>query len=66
MGSVRSGSDGVIRASVSFAAEDYGVLQEIACRKRVSIAWVIREAVLQYLEPERKSRENATDRKPSE
>ena len=38
-----------IRASVSFNEDEYAGLKEIAERNRVSIAWVVREAVATYL-----------------
>lgn len=38
------------RASVSLKSEDYEHIARIAAQKKVSIAWVIREAVEKYLE----------------
>jgi len=38
-----------IRASVSFAPEIYHVLEDIAQKKKVSMAWVVREAVDKYI-----------------
>lgn len=38
-----------IRASVSFPRDVYGTLAEIAKGKRVSVAWVVREAAEQYI-----------------
>ncbi len=40
---------GMSRASVSLPVEDYAEIERIAQQNRVSIAWVIREAVTQYL-----------------
>jgi len=40
----------VERISLSLAAEDKSALERIAFEKRVSIAWVIRDAVTRYLE----------------
>ena len=37
------------RVSVSFPSAHYAQLTGIAGRKRVSVAWVVREAVEQYL-----------------
>lgn len=37
------------RASVSFPPELYAVLERIAEEKRVSIAWVVREAAERYV-----------------
>ena len=39
-----------VRVSVSFAAVDYAEIKGIAKDKRVSTAWVIREAVTSYLD----------------
>ncbi|MGD9689150.1 MAG: ribbon-helix-helix protein, CopG family [Phycisphaerales bacterium] len=38
-----------IRASVSFDREDYAELERLAEEKRVSVAWVVRDAVSRYL-----------------
>jgi hypothetical protein len=38
-----------IRASISFSSEVYSSLDEIAKQKKVSLAWVVREAVDRYL-----------------
>jgi metal-responsive CopG/Arc/MetJ family transcriptional regulator len=38
-----------VRASVSFSQDMYAFLGEVAARKRVSIAWVVREAVESYI-----------------
>jgi metal-responsive CopG/Arc/MetJ family transcriptional regulator len=40
------------RVSVTFPAEHYAEMERIAKEKRVSIAWVVREAVQKYLERE--------------
>jgi metal-responsive CopG/Arc/MetJ family transcriptional regulator len=37
------------RTSVSLRQEDYDEIERIAERKKVSIAWVIRDAVERYL-----------------
>jgi hypothetical protein len=37
------------RASVSFPPEVYRSLEDLAAKKKVSIAWVVREAVERYL-----------------
>jgi len=37
------------RTSVSFAPEVYKTLEDLAARKKVSIGWVVREAVDKYL-----------------
>lgn len=41
--------DRSVRTSVTLAAGDYTEIQRIADRKKVSAAWVIREAVEKYL-----------------
>jgi predicted transcriptional regulator len=41
-----------IRSTVSIPAEQYEELQRIADKKRVSIAWVIRDAIDRYLTAE--------------
>ena len=38
-----------VRTSVSIPVNDYGELQRLAVQKKVSIAWVIRDAVDKYL-----------------
>jgi metal-responsive CopG/Arc/MetJ family transcriptional regulator len=37
------------RASISFPPDVYRTLDEIAKRKKVSLAWVVREAVEMYI-----------------
>ncbi len=39
-----------VRTSVSLSAESYGLLEQIARSKKVSVAWVVRDAVEKYLE----------------
>lgn len=38
-----------IRASISFSEEQYSALERIAVEHRVSLAWVVRDAVDGYL-----------------
>lgn len=38
-----------IRASISFPPDVYQTLESIAKRKKVSLAWVVREAAEQYI-----------------
>jgi len=45
----RKQGDGPVRVSVSFAQDDYAELKNIAKHKKVSIAWVVRDAVDSYL-----------------
>lgn len=42
-------TDRTVRASVSFPEDQYAVLERIAEQQRVSLAWVVREAVQTYL-----------------
>jgi hypothetical protein len=39
-----------IRATVSFPADYYARLERIAIGKKVSVAWVVREAIEKYLD----------------
>lgn len=41
--------DRTVRASVSFPEDQYAELERIAKSQRVSLAWVVREAVQTYL-----------------
>jgi predicted DNA-binding protein len=43
-------SGGAVRASISFPPEVYRTLENIARDKKVSLAWVVREAVDSYIE----------------
>ena len=38
-----------IRASISFPPELYETLEEIAKKKKVSLAWIVRDAVERYV-----------------
>lgn len=38
-----------IRASISFPEEQYAVLERIAAENKVSLAWVVRDAIDGYL-----------------
>lgn len=38
-----------VRATISFPSEIYQTLEEIARQKKVSLAWVVREASEQYI-----------------
>lgn len=38
-----------VRASISFPTDVYKCLEEIAKQKKVSLAWVVREAAEKYL-----------------
>lgn len=41
--------DASVRASISFPRDLYQTLEEIARQKRVSLAWVVRDATEQYV-----------------
>jgi len=47
--------ESVERLSISISAEDKSGLERIATEKRVSLAWVIRDAVSGYLVQNRKN-----------
>ena len=47
---LRKDVDGPVRVSVSLDADDYADLKVIARDKRVSLAWVVRDAVADYLD----------------
>lgn len=49
MAKPRIGTDEVTRASVSFPAGIYAELERIAATKKVSVAWVVREAAERYV-----------------
>jgi hypothetical protein len=38
-----------VRATISFPSGLYGVLEDIAKQKKVSLAWVVREAAERYV-----------------
>lgn len=52
-----SGSS-VERLSISISAEDKIALERIAEEKKVSLAWVIRDAISRYLADEREKSEH--------
>ena len=43
---------GTVRASISFPADLYKALEEKARQKKVSLAWIVRDAVEKYLDAE--------------
>ena len=47
---VPKATTGSVRVSVSFDAADYAHVKDIAKEKRVSVAWVVRDAVASYLD----------------
>ena len=47
-----------VRASISFPPEIYEALEQLATQKKVSLAWVVRDAVEQYVaDQKRRARE---------
>ncbi len=48
-GGAKARGDAAVRASVSFPPELYRLLEQIALQKRVSIAWVVRDAAEKYV-----------------
>ncbi len=43
----------VVRASITFPADLYEALEKIALQKKVSLAWVVRDASERYVADER-------------
>lgn len=54
-GIITAAGGAAVRASVSFPSDLYESLEEIARHKKVSLAWVIREAAERYAAVERTS-----------
>jgi hypothetical protein len=46
---MKAESAAAVRATISFPPEIYETLESIAKQKKVSLAWVVREAAEQYL-----------------
>lgn len=44
-----------VRASISFNSDDYGELERLATEKKVSLAWIVREAVSLYIQEDTQS-----------
>ncbi|HEV2622560.1 MAG TPA: CopG family transcriptional regulator [Frateuria sp.] len=49
MAKPRIGTEDITRATVSFPADVYAELERIAATKKVSVAWVVREAAERYV-----------------
>lgn len=49
MPDIKDANSKSVRTSVTIASEDQHELERIAKQKKVSVAWVIREAIEQYL-----------------
>jgi metal-responsive CopG/Arc/MetJ family transcriptional regulator len=52
---MESQGDAPIRASISFPPDVYKNLEQIATRKKVSIAWVVRDAAEKYIAEQSKA-----------
>ena len=48
-GSIEVQSTSAVRATISFPADVYETLEVIAKEKKVSLAWVVREAAEKYI-----------------
>lgn len=62
---IKARATGAIRASVSFPRGIYGSLGAIARRKKVSLAWVVRDAAEKYVAEEEgnnQTQERSSDR----
>ena len=46
-----------VRASISFPPDVYEVLEQLARQKKVSLAWVVRDAVERYVAEEKEQSE---------
>jgi predicted transcriptional regulator len=46
---VRRVKQGKPRASISFSPDQYAEIERIAAAKKVSVAWVVREAIDRYI-----------------
>ena len=53
-----------VRASISFTSEDYEELERLAAQKKVSLAWVVREAVSRYIQDDTPASPPPTEEKP--
>ena len=47
--STKNKSAALVRASISFPPDLYEMLEKLAKQKKVSLAWVVRDAAEQYL-----------------
>jgi metal-responsive CopG/Arc/MetJ family transcriptional regulator len=47
--SAKTLNDGTVRASISFPSHLYETLEELAKQKKVSLAWVVRDAAEKYI-----------------
>ena len=49
---MKAASVSSVRASISFPADLYATIEQLAKQKKVSLAWVVRDAVEQYVADE--------------
>jgi hypothetical protein len=49
MGEQKMKTEAALRISVSFPPEVYHLLEQIASQKKVSLAWVVRDAAEKYI-----------------
>ena len=47
--SLKVQSESAVRASITFPSDLYETLEQIAKRKKVSLAWVVRDAAEKYI-----------------
>jgi metal-responsive CopG/Arc/MetJ family transcriptional regulator len=59
----RIGHEKSVRASVSFSDSQYEELQRIADEKRVSLAWIVRDAIERYICDDTQSTKTTTKAK---
>jgi metal-responsive CopG/Arc/MetJ family transcriptional regulator len=52
-----------VRASISFPANIYRTLEDIAIHRKVSLAWVVRDAAERYVKGEGGRRANSAQRR---
>ena len=54
--SMKNQSPSLVRASISFPPDLYETLEKLAKQKKVSLAWVVRDAAEKYIAGEAKER----------
>jgi metal-responsive CopG/Arc/MetJ family transcriptional regulator len=54
--SMKTKSASLVRASISFPPDLYETLEKLAKQKKVSLAWVVRDAAEKYIAGEAKER----------
>jgi metal-responsive CopG/Arc/MetJ family transcriptional regulator len=53
---MKTSNESPIRASISFPPKLYRTLEELANQKKVSLAWIVRDAAEQYLANQKEMR----------